>query len=304
MVAMFFWTWAKGLEDRFDGANRRNLRSFIVARDDVDGKQATFAVGAGTTDVASENGIAEVDYASHQAPSAVPSDGADYYYMAHKSTSEDDDTYSLKGEERRELVRIDSCAIFHKLSSGQGVPHSFVGFIRQWPALPRVVIFLSVRILPMARVAPEERYVVNKVNAVQGAVLRYSNITRSLTSIFIALGFYSASYYLGFRDDFDVQIEALVDRICALETRHDPAGSGELVASIRRWATTATHIVPHYHVVSRPVRNLGALNPVIDWMRSILIESVYRHLAAMFPETKNWLSSADEIIRVGVNAAI
>jgi len=26
---MIFWTWAKGLEDEFDGSNRRNLRHFI-----------------------------------------------------------------------------------------------------------------------------------------------------------------------------------------------------------------------------------------------------------------------------------
>ena len=42
-------------------------------------------------------------------------------------------------EERRELQRISTCAIFHKFTRGAGVPHTFVGFIRQWPALPRVV---------------------------------------------------------------------------------------------------------------------------------------------------------------------
>ena len=26
---MFFWTWAKGLEDSFDSKNRQNLKSFI-----------------------------------------------------------------------------------------------------------------------------------------------------------------------------------------------------------------------------------------------------------------------------------
>ena len=43
-------------------------------------------------------------------------------------------------EERRPLVRVSSCAVFHKLTPGSGVPHSFVGFVRQWPALPRVVV--------------------------------------------------------------------------------------------------------------------------------------------------------------------
>lgn len=42
--------------------------------------------------------------------------------------------------ERKELVRINTCAIFHKLTPGRGVPHSFIGFVRQWPSLPRVVV--------------------------------------------------------------------------------------------------------------------------------------------------------------------
>jgi hypothetical protein len=43
-------------------------------------------------------------------------------------------------EERRELQRISTCAIFHKFTCGYGVPHTFVGFIRQWPALPLVMV--------------------------------------------------------------------------------------------------------------------------------------------------------------------
>lgn len=43
-------------------------------------------------------------------------------------------------EGRRPLVRIASCAVFHKLTPGAGVPHSFVAFLRQRPALPRVVV--------------------------------------------------------------------------------------------------------------------------------------------------------------------
>jgi KUP system potassium uptake protein len=60
-------------------------------------------------------------------------------------------------ELRREIQRIPTFAIFHKLAVGKGVPHTFVGkfifftllkinsrlllaFVRQWPALPRVVV--------------------------------------------------------------------------------------------------------------------------------------------------------------------
>lgn len=41
---------------------------------------------------------------------------------------------------KKELMRINTCAIFQKLTPGRGVPHSFIGFVRQWPSLPRVVV--------------------------------------------------------------------------------------------------------------------------------------------------------------------
>lgn len=43
-------------------------------------------------------------------------------------------------EGRRPLARLPTCAVFHKLTAGRGVPHTFYGFLRQWPALPRVVV--------------------------------------------------------------------------------------------------------------------------------------------------------------------
>lgn len=36
-----------------------------------------------------------------------------------------DPNSSLEG--KRELVRIPTCAVFHKIASGKGVPHTFVG---------------------------------------------------------------------------------------------------------------------------------------------------------------------------------
>lgn len=154
------------LEDRFDGVNRRNLRHFIVA---------------------GEKGV--VTLPTRGNPYSITSDADElddsvtvqeqYYYYARDRTVHDLD------EDRRELVRIPTCAVFHKHAAGKGVPHSFVGFIRQWPALPQVVvslrlfspanllicsrkIFLSVCILPVPRVPPEERYDVNKVRSVKG----------------------------------------------------------------------------------------------------------------------------------------
>jgi KUP system potassium uptake protein len=303
---MTFWTWAKGLEDAFDGANRQNLRRFIIPRDQ-DGDSSKF------DDFSAAHGDIEE---AHDPTSSFSTEKTQlgYDYVAPKiqdSNSTD--------EQRNELVRINSCAVFYRLSAGTGVPHSFVGFIRRWPALPRVVvrlfgavprsfvnvlqIFLSVRVLPIARVAEEERYMINKVSAVEG--------------------FYTTTYYIGFRDDFDVQVPQIVEKICALEQRSggDPIKVTERVQTVRRCASEAmTHVVPHYHVLSKPV-NAGFMSGPVNFIRHYLIESVYQHVAAMFPETENWLSSADEcvdffmccsgwltglcsIIHVGVNASI
>jgi KUP system potassium uptake protein len=115
---MTFWTWAKGLEDAFDGANRQNLRRFIFPRDE-------------------DRDASDLDLGSAQDTSSVSTEKTElgYYYTTQKSYNSNPDY-----EERKELVRMDSCAVFYKLSDGTGVPHSFVGFIRRWPALPRVVV--------------------------------------------------------------------------------------------------------------------------------------------------------------------
>ncbi|KAF7795028.1 hypothetical protein EIP86_006172 [Pleurotus ostreatoroseus] len=72
--------------------------------------------------------------------------------------------------------------------------------------------------------------------------------------------FYGVTYYLGFRDDFDVQVRMkfkfgmhtlfttpsqtneMIDRICAIEERVDPQGCGPLLKQIRTAAESATHM--------------------------------------------------------------
>jgi KUP system potassium uptake protein len=114
-ITMIFWVWAKRLEDNFDGKTRMNLRHFI-------GKA--------------------------RRPSASPTEDGDiYYYMrdrvSHFNQNGHRDDESAEGDKGKELPRIDSCAVFHKVTSGKGVPHTFVGFIKQWPSLPHLSIYLS-----------------------------------------------------------------------------------------------------------------------------------------------------------------
>ncbi|KAH9941952.1 potassium transporter [Amylocystis lapponica] len=274
VVFMLFWTWAKGLEDKFDGRNRMNLRHFILPSDT---EEVFLRVGQNQNLQGEVSTESEDDHDVEDEKIQHPS----YYILEDHDTGKGVGTGSASG--RRELTRIQTCAVFHKLTVGKGVPHSFVGFIRQWPSLPRVVIFLAVRVLPTARVAPEDRYAVTKVRSIQG--------------------FYGVTYYLGFRDDFNIKIDEVVDRMCALEARSDPRHSSEAVDEIRCVTRQYTHIVPHYYVVSKRM-DAGRISWVVNWVRSVLIEEVYRRLVTMFPEQENWVTSGDEIIRVGVTAEI
>nr|GAT52232.1 predicted protein [Mycena chlorophos] len=265
MAVISFWTWAKGLEDKFDGEHRQNLRHFIHAdiieeeeeKEPANEPEDEDAVTTTTTEKRVRKDVK-------------------YHF---EDPYRDDD----KAEEAQlPLVRLPTCAVFHKIARGQGAPHTFVGFIRQWPALPRVVIFLSVTVLPVARVPVAERYVITKVRTVEG--------------------FYGVSGCLGFRDDFDFRPHDIIDQICDLEMKIDPEGGSLVVEQIRAVARTTTHIAPHYHIVSDRI-DVGTLSVPVNWIRKYLLESIYRRLATMFPETGNW-RFAEEIIRVGITAKI
>ncbi|KAI4518197.1 potassium transporter [Schizophyllum commune Loenen D] len=286
---MVLWTWAKGLEDAFDSKNRVNLRHFIFQGDDSEHvlSDADSDDGAvrveGTQEVYSPAPLYYLTDLAARMPNAKKALGMSGG-KKDEGLAEDDEKADSKSPEKHRLSRIPTCGVFHKFTTGGGVPHTFVGFIRQYPALPSVVIFLSVCIVPTARVDPSMRYVVQK--------------TRTLD------GFYSATYYLGFRETFDVKVDEIIDRICAIEMTSAPRNQAvATIDDIRRAARTSTHIIPHYHVMSKPILS-GRLASAVNWVRTVLIEEIYRRMKTMFPETAAWLTPADEIIHVGVNAAI
>ena len=122
------------MEDDFDGQNRMNLRHFI-------------GMNESKKPLSDDDISSEVEYP------------LSYYYIQNPSMY---GPISDKSVERRvEIERIPTFAIFHKLATGKGVPHTFVGefaffttlqffftslgvgFIRQWPALPRVVVCIT-----------------------------------------------------------------------------------------------------------------------------------------------------------------
>lgn len=149
-LSMWYYCWyhLQGLEDEFDGANRKNLRHFIQ-QDEAYG--VTFQYKEGDHDITTHDG------------SESDSDPT-YYYMPEfpsRPTGESKSIGEIVKLERKKLQRIPTCAVFHKIAEGKGVPHTFIGmvslflllrfkywdriclgFVRQWPALPRVVVCL------------------------------------------------------------------------------------------------------------------------------------------------------------------
>ena len=55
-------------------------------------------------------------------------------------------------------------------------------------------------------------------------------------------GFYGVTYYIGFRDDFDVKINDLIENICALERQANPSVSESFLQEIRTVGKKATHM--------------------------------------------------------------
>jgi len=93
------------------------------------------------------------------------------------------------------------------------------------------------------RVILAERYNVSKVRTLQGRFDAHHSI--SLTKPYPILGFYGVTYSIGFRDDFEVEVQEIIQRICVLEARagsDDEAGTAQNIAEIRDAARQSTHM--------------------------------------------------------------
>ena len=156
---MLFWAWAKGLEDAFDGANRKDVHRLILRKDSKTLKDKD------SSTTPPEEVLEEVAYSQEE------DDIAREKYFIRNGESLAVESFMPQGGAAGahvELARLPICAVFHRLTAGRGIPHSFASFIRQWPALPRVVVFLSVEVMSIAYVHPEDRFIVRKVPAVKG----------------------------------------------------------------------------------------------------------------------------------------
>lgn len=59
-------------------------------------------------------------------------------------------------------------------------------------------------------------------------------------------GFYGATFYLGYRDDFDIEVGEIVNRIRSLEERINPVASAELGKQLAQLSKSHTHVYVHF----------------------------------------------------------
>ena len=141
---MVFWTWAKGLEDEFDGSNCHNLRHFISTEVQPVSEKPTRTVlsavpGDDGKDEAGISNMNVVTLENHLNEEVSLFLHADTPTTLTQRTNTLEEKKSQK-KEKMALVRLPMCAIFHKTSAGKGAPHTFYGFLRQWPSVPRIVV--------------------------------------------------------------------------------------------------------------------------------------------------------------------
>ncbi|KAF8267918.1 potassium transporter [Lactarius quietus] len=258
---MTFWTWAKGLEVRFDRKSRKRIEGFIVP----DGAGAIF----GESEKREDGEVVELQ---------EQDDGNNCNRTLYFVTPSFPEAMGAgAGEERRVLSRLPILAIFHGISHERGVPPSFTSFLRQWPSLPTFGIFLTTRVLPVPHVEDADRYVVSRVEVLPG--------------------FYGVAQFLGFRDEAALRFDEIIAHVGELEERY--AHPNKLVTARHRveqlleLARHPTHVVPHYAPRSKSLV-MGRLTPIANYLRRVLIEDVYGRLSIMFPEGEAWLAPADE----------
>lgn len=126
------------LEDTFDRENKRNLTRVILhhepgAKSPACGLKDKKIAFAPAKRVRSSDPIA-ISQLSRRTSIAHRSEGLrqDEHGGLYVARTNSEDLIKVQ--------RIPTLAIVHKLTEGKGVPHAFSVFLRQIPALPRVVV--------------------------------------------------------------------------------------------------------------------------------------------------------------------
>ncbi|KAM0748500.1 potassium transporter [Meredithblackwellia eburnea MCA 4105] len=276
-----FWSWAKSLEDQFDATHRHRLQEFLsnnnttladpieigkTTGSEVSGSSPPLGLGLGPR-------ARTISTISPQLPS-----------QSMGVTLKPNMLHLVKSS--AELVRLPIFGLFHNTSAGtlNGAPHSFSAFLNCYPSLPQIVVFFNVRVVGVPHTHEDERWVVSRVRSFDGI--------------------YIATLRLGYRDPVDLSNVAapLRERLVALEARAGPVEAAKKAAIIdAAIANSVTHILPHFHVSSK----LTGGSKFLRYIRSFLIEDVYRRVAVNFDEYDGYrFGNEQDVLRIGVNAAL
>ncbi|GAA5838703.1 hypothetical protein JCM9279_003833 [Rhodotorula babjevae] len=280
LIAFTGWAWAKGLEDKFDAGHRYRLSEIMRSRleretdadVDVDDEKRSPEVEQDITVLDGGNSTSATALADlRQRKLALPA-----YEAAEGGAS---------------LARLPVFALFHNhsSSSSDGAPHSFTAFVRSYPALPQIIVFLTVRVVGVPHVAFDDRFLVDRLRRFDGL--------------------FTATVSFGYRDKLDLSTIAppLRDRIVALESRAQQ-DVDELKEKVRKideaLAGAVTHILPQFYVSAD--RSPGPRRPrVVRAVRRFLLEEVYRRVAVNFdPYEQFKFASPEDCLRMGVSAVL
>ncbi|POW00603.1 hypothetical protein PSTT_13011 [Puccinia striiformis] len=184
------------------------------------------------------------------------------------------------------LPRLECFSFFHHLGEGIGAPHSFSALVRHQPALPRVVVFLSIRVVGVPHLQEEDKYLIDKLRTLSG--------------------FYLMTYRVGYRDPLDLRglTKPTLERIIELERGIVPIGANKAleddIYKITKAANNTNHILPHYHCTAKPLPS----NKSSNVFARILTQEIMALSSQNFPEVSNYVVDESKVLRIGVNALI
>ena len=271
---MLFWAWGRDREERFELDHTQRLGDLFVADPNVDLEEKEELPDEITTlrDGPSTSGVKASEPSTPQARHPIAIRRADGTPQT--------------------LPLISRMAIFYgSTPSGIGVPHSFAEFLRGYPALPRIVVFLNTRIVTVPHVNNQFRYSVNKVRSMEG--------------------FYSITMRIGYLEH---KLPVAEDIAMALSA-HPHVSE----ISFEDAVSHITHVLPSYNFSSN---SEATTNKATRWIRRFLIEEIYARARVMFPDPirvrstgnersvllhhslRSLLMTLDSLIRLGVDADI
>ncbi|CAG8519132.1 9318_t:CDS:2 [Diversispora eburnea] len=166
--------------------------------------------------------------------------------------------------------RLPGIGLFYK-EAGMGVPLSFCHFIRHFPAVPEILIFITIRPIPVPLVGEEDRLVVKKVGhyeKVYQVIGRYG---------------YTENIYQG--EEF---MKKLITAICEIDPKAET-----ILENLEN--EVVTYIIGHQKLVAKSNSR---------WWKRAFLET-YSFLVKNSRQIyANWEIPADDIIEVGIKIAV